>query len=97
MLRNGVDLAVFRPCDREAARRALGFVRPTLLAVGNMVPKKRHVLTRRGAGAVAGVDLVIVGDGPERPRIEALAERLGVADRLRLLGRMPQERIAGNL
>ena len=40
-----------------------------------------------------GVDLAIVGDGPERPRIEALARRLGVADRLRLLGRMPQQQL----
>jgi glycosyltransferase involved in cell wall biosynthesis len=73
------------------ARRALGFVRPTLLAVGNMVPKKRHVLLVEALAQLEGVELAIVGDGPERPRIEALANRLGVADRLRLLGRMPQE------
>ena len=46
VLRNGVDLALFRPWgherDREAARRSLGFIRPTLLAVGNLVALKRH-------------------------------------------------------
>ena len=42
VLRNGVDLALFRPGDREAARRRLGFIRPTLLAVGNLVALKRH-------------------------------------------------------
>ena len=93
MLRNGVDLAVFHPCDRAQARRALGFVRPTLVAVGNMVPKKRHVLLVQALAQLQGVDLAIVGDGPERPRIEAAAGRLGVADRLRLLGRMPQQQL----
>ncbi|MGE3781212.1 MAG: glycosyltransferase [Alphaproteobacteria bacterium] len=94
MLRNGVDLEAFRPRDRFAARRALGFVRPTLLAVGNMVAKKRHALLIEALAHLEGVDLVIIGDGPERPRVEAMARRLGVAERVRLLGRMPQERLS---
>jgi len=93
MLRNGVDLVAFQPRERAQARRALGFVRPTLVAVGNMVPKKRHVLLVQALGQLQDINLVIVGDGPERPRIEAAARRLGVADRLRLLGRMPQQRL----
>ncbi len=93
MLRNGVDPTVFRPCDRVEARRALGFVRPTLLAVGNMVQKKRHALLVEVLAQLEGIDLAIIGDGPERTRIEALANRLGVAKRLRLLGRIPQERL----
>jgi teichuronic acid biosynthesis glycosyltransferase TuaC len=91
MLRNGVDLTTFRPCDRHAERHALGFTRPTLLAVGNLVPKKRHALVVEALGSLPGVDLAIVGDGPERPRIEALAGRLGVSDRVRFLGAKPQE------
>lgn len=91
MLRNGVDLALFHPGEREAARRTLGFARPTLLAVGNLVPLKRHFLIVEALAELEGVDLVIVGDGPERARIEALAGRLGVGDRVRLMGRMPQE------
>jgi glycosyltransferase involved in cell wall biosynthesis len=34
--------------------------------------------------------LVIAGDGDERPRLEALAVRLGVADRVRFLGVLDQ-------
>jgi teichuronic acid biosynthesis glycosyltransferase TuaC len=94
VLRNGVDLATFRPpADREAARRALGFVRPTLLAVGNLIPLKRHALIVEALADLPGVDLAIVGDGPERPRIEALTRRPGLADRVRLLGRLPQEKL----
>src|SRR5690348_6736566 len=44
VLRNGVDLALFRPHDRDAARATLGFTRPSLLAVGNLVALKRHRL-----------------------------------------------------
>lgn len=91
MLRNGVDLADFRPCERDAARRALGFIRPTLLAVGNLVPLKRHFLIVEALAQLENIDLAIVGDGPERPQIEALARKLHVADRVRLLGRRPQE------
>ena len=91
MLRNGVDLAVFRPYDRDAERRRLGFTRTTLLAVGNLVPKKRHRLIVEALLQLEGVDLAIVGDGPERARIEALTAKLGLGGRVRLLGRMPQD------
>jgi teichuronic acid biosynthesis glycosyltransferase TuaC len=93
VLRNGVDLALFRPPDRAAARRALGFSRPTLLAVGNLVGLKRHRLMVEAVVGLPEVDLVIVGEGPERAPIEALARERQVAERVRLLGRVPQERL----
>lgn len=96
VLRNGVDLDRFRPpSDREAARRALGFTRPTLLAVGNLVPLKRHALIVEALADLPGIDLAIVGDGPERPRVEALVRQLGLGDRIRLLGRVEQESLPG--
>jgi glycosyltransferase involved in cell wall biosynthesis len=93
VLRNGVDLALFRPHDREAARATLGFARPTLLAVGNLVALKRHWLMIEVLIQVPEVELVIVGEGPERARIGRLARDHGVADRVRLLGRVPQDRL----
>jgi teichuronic acid biosynthesis glycosyltransferase TuaC len=96
VLRNGVDLAAFQPpTDREAARRALGFTNPTLLAVGNLIPLKRHVLIVEALTHLQGIDLAIVGDGPERPRIEALVRQLDLTGRVRLLGRLPQESLLG--
>jgi teichuronic acid biosynthesis glycosyltransferase TuaC len=93
VLRNGVDLTLFRPTDREAARRKLGFGRPTLLAVGNLVPLKRHKLMVEALMQLPGVELVIVGDGPERAAIENLARQCCVADRVRFVGRLPQDRL----
>jgi len=93
VLRNGVDLALFHPSDRDTARRALGFTRSTLIAVGNLVALKRHSLMIEALAQLRGVELVVVGDGPERGAIETLARELGVTDRVRLLGRMPQDRL----
>jgi glycosyltransferase involved in cell wall biosynthesis len=93
VLRNGVDLALFRPHDREAARVALGFTRPTLLAVGNLVALKRHRLMVDALTYLPEVELVIAGEGPERAGIEKAARERRVADRVRLLGRVPQDRL----
>jgi glycosyltransferase involved in cell wall biosynthesis len=66
-----------------------------LLAVGNLIPLKRHALIVEALVHLQGIDLAIAGDGPERPRIEALAAQLGLADRVRLLGRLPQDSLPG--
>ena len=93
VLRNGVDPALFRPTDRDAARQALGLTRPTLLAVGNLVRLKSHRMMVEALVGLPAVDLVIVGEGPERAAIEALARQRQVADRVRLLGHVPQDRL----
>ena len=93
VLRNGVDLAFFHPCDRAAAQQALGFARPIVLAVGNLVTLKRHNLVVEALTQLPEVELVIVGDGPERGAIENLARKRGIADRVRLPGRVPQDRL----
>ena len=36
---------------------------------------------------------VVVGDGPGRPVLEARRDRLGLGDRLRLIGRVPHEQV----
>jgi glycosyltransferase involved in cell wall biosynthesis len=93
VLRNGVDLALFQPYDRPAEREALGFTRPTVLAVGNLVTLKRHWLMVEALTHLPEVELVIVGEGPERARIERLARERNVPDRVHLLGQVPQDRL----
>jgi glycosyltransferase involved in cell wall biosynthesis len=95
VLPNGVDPALFRQAERDAARRAFGLTRPTLLAVGNLVGLKRHGMMVEALVGLPAVDLVIVGEGPERAAIEALARERRVADRVRLLGHVPQDRLPG--
>jgi glycosyltransferase involved in cell wall biosynthesis len=38
-------------------------------------------------------DLVICGEGPDRSAVESLARKAGVADRVRFLGRVPQQEL----
>jgi rhamnosyl/mannosyltransferase len=61
--------------------------RPTLLFVGRLVAYKGvDVLLRAMVGVPAS--LVLVGDGPLRRTLEALAHELGVEDRVRFAGRV---------
>ncbi len=99
VVRNGVDLDVFTPPPcRAALRLALDLpppdAAPVLLFVGNLVPLKRCHLCIKALTALPAARLVVAGAGPERPRLEALAARLGVADRVRFLGRLVQDQLA---
>ncbi len=90
VLRNGVDTALFRPpTDRAAVRAALGFIRPTLISVGLLIERKGHHRTIEAMTRLPDFDLIILGLGPERDRLNALIRRLGLADRVRLMGAFP--------
>jgi len=91
VLRNGVNLQLFRPVDRESWRSRLGFRRMTLLSVGNLVPLKGHDLAIRALQLLPGMELVIIGDGPEREALGTLARELGLSDRVTFVGVMAQE------
>ena len=69
-----------RPCRPETGR--------LFLSVGRLCPQKRFDLLIRAfaLAAAAGDRLVILGEGPGRSRLEALARRLGVDQRISLPG-----------
>jgi glycosyltransferase involved in cell wall biosynthesis len=94
VLRNGVDFDLFRPADRATVGRTLGLSRPTLLSVGHLVENKGHHFVIEALRQLPEVDLVIVGDGPMRAELVALAERCGVANRITWTGTLPQAKIA---
>jgi teichuronic acid biosynthesis glycosyltransferase TuaC len=94
VLRNGVDLAMFHPCDRFAARARLGTPGPILLSVGNLIELKGHDLVIRALTALPQHILLIVGEGPDRAALERLALSLDLADRVRFLGRVAHHSLA---
>lgn len=90
VLRNGVDTALFHPpADRDAVRRALGLTRKTLISVGLLIERKGHDRTIEAMTRLPDFELMIAGEGPERDRLAALITRLGLTDRVRLLGSRP--------
>ena len=59
-----------------------------LLAVCRLAPQKGLETAVRALPTIPGATLLVLGEGPERAPLTALAERLGVSDRLLLPGRV---------
>jgi len=104
-LHPGVDHERFRPLDAAAARRELGLGQgAVMLFVGRLQPLKGADLALRALEelmpALDGeVSLVLVGGASGRggaaevDRLRALAESLGVSDRVSFVGPQPHHRL----
>lgn len=83
VIHNGVNVAAISsvpPLERE---------RPYFLAVGRLHPQKNFGALIEAYARIADrveEDLVILGEGEERPELEAAAHAAGVADRVELAG-----------
>jgi glycosyltransferase involved in cell wall biosynthesis len=93
VLRNGVDLDLFWPGARPERRAELGLRGRTLLSVGFLIPRKAHDLAIAALPMLPDTDLLVAGEGPEEASLKALAARLGVTERVRFLGALPQARL----
>ncbi len=91
VLRNGVDLERFRWTDPAETRRSLGVTGPLLLSVGHLIERKGHHLAIEALQDLPGWTLAIVGEGPERDRLAAQAQRLGLGSRVVLCGAQPHD------
>jgi len=79
-----------RPEKRETAEKS------TILFVGRMVPfKQPEVLIRcfENSEILRRHRLVIVGDGPELPRLNILVDKLGLEPHIELKGALPIEQV----
>lgn len=91
---NGVDVSAFDgpPPDRVAVRREIGAGPDDLviLQVARLDHLKDHATAirtiRRVAAGRSDVRLVLVGEGPEREKVEAAIAECDVAPQVRLLG-----------
>jgi glycogen(starch) synthase len=103
---NGVDLDVAAPpAGADPVRERTGSDRPYLLALGRVVENKGFDLlvqayalsaaARTGAGP--GADLVVAGSGGASETLTSLADQLGLADRVHLIGRLDRDEVAAAL
>ncbi|MBI4219907.1 MAG: glycosyltransferase [Chloroflexi bacterium] len=95
---DGFDEAKFRQIEKNEARRSLGL--PTdgkiVLSVASLSRVKGPDVLLDAFGrcrSAGGLDLYLVGDGPERDDLAAAARRVGLDGRVHFMGRRPHEEI----
>jgi len=101
VVHNGTDVELFspQPTDRGAASvsasNALG---QDILVVGNLIPSKGQEIVLRAihriSDAFPQLQCRIVGEGPDRRRLEALANELGISQRIHFVGRQSRAAVA---
>lgn len=96
----GVPLAIDPTQGHRVARRqALGLHEgaPLCLSVGRLAKEKNQgFLLSAFPHLLAGLPkarLVMVGEGDDRPRLERLAQRLGIQGRVHFIGAVPHEKV----
>ncbi len=85
----GVDQARFVPLDRATTKAALGVAGPLVVSVGALIPRKGHDIVVDAVARLPRTTLAILGEGPERSRLERQIAALSLGDRVRLLGAVP--------
>jgi glycosyltransferase involved in cell wall biosynthesis len=88
-VRTGIDLARFRPVDREAARSRLGVdARPAVAIVATLRDWKGHddLLDAWAGLQVKGWQLLIIGDGPRRAHLARRVADMALAGSVRFTG-----------
>jgi glycosyltransferase involved in cell wall biosynthesis len=101
---NGVDGQIFKPSDRQEARRKLGLSpeRKIILSVGALSERKGHHRVVEALPEVLArwpdAEYIIIGgrgvEGDMAPAIERLSRELGVDKHIRLAGERRHEEIA---
>jgi glycosyltransferase involved in cell wall biosynthesis len=90
VIRNGIEPLL---CDASVRDG-----RPRLACIGRLHPQKGFDLAIRAFTSVRathpGALLVIAGDGPERSRLTALADDMGVSDAVEFLGEIDRRGVA---
>ncbi len=88
---HGIDVNLFRADEREAGARAPY----DILTVARLTPKKGLVTVYQALRCLKDQGIAfrhtLIGDGEQKPEIEALRRRLGLAAETRLLGTRPHE------
>jgi glycosyltransferase involved in cell wall biosynthesis len=89
---NGVLAPAGLPPRRDVSSQQLDVV-----FVGRLIALKRVDLLLEAVALCLGVHLTVVGDGPERDRLVALAADLAVGQRVQFAGALPQKAVLAEL
>jgi glycosyltransferase involved in cell wall biosynthesis len=89
----GLDPEVMPHPPQELPYRTEGYG-DFVLSVGRLDRAKRHDLLLEALAADSSLSCVIVGDGPDRDRLEQVAQKHGLDGRARFTGRVDEEELA---
>jgi 1,2-diacylglycerol 3-alpha-glucosyltransferase len=97
-LPTGIELAPYRQADGGRMRQQRNWADDiVLISVGRLAKEKNWDTLLTAAAEVFGQEpkarLVIVGDGDDRPALEAQCQQLGIAERVEFTGVVPFEQI----
>ena len=90
----GIDKSAFALRDRDATKAALAIRGPLIVSVGALIPRKGQGFVIDALPLLPDVTLVLIGKGEDEAVLKAKAADLGVADRVRFMGALPQMVIA---
>jgi glycosyltransferase involved in cell wall biosynthesis len=91
---NAVDTELFRPMDREACKRSLGFDGYTVGYIGRMVERKGLIdMIEALRHCTAPLTMVFVGSGEYEPALRERVTALGFGNRVRFLPARPLEEL----
>jgi glycosyltransferase involved in cell wall biosynthesis len=96
VIRPSVDLNRFQPpSEGEDPRATLGLPaeEPVAVTVRRLVPRMGLDTLLRAWSHVEQGTLLVVGDGPERARLESQTRDLGLAERVRFTGQVSEEQL----
>ena len=94
---NGTDCEHFFPMQRNLALQQFGLPedRSYIGFIGNIMPWHGLTTALDGFSRIAAqhpsTDLVVFGDGPGLPPLVEMARRLGLTERVRIMGKVPFE------
>jgi glycosyltransferase involved in cell wall biosynthesis len=97
---NGVDVNIFHPDPKDAARQRLGVTSddPLIMFAGNLVPVKGLDVLVEALASIAGAgrrfQCVMIGGGPLKAALTARIQSLGLGGCVRLIGARPLEELA---
>lgn len=87
----GLDQSRFVPRDRVTEKAKLGLTGPVILSVGALIPRKNQNLLIDALPALPDVTVLLAGKGESESDYRALADRIGVSNRVRFLGSVPHD------